>query len=81
MGKTRTPHFRQGKESKTLFMTTCKLTGKRIYEARGDARTARARIGGRKMNIYRCDDCSGYHLGHLPRSVVVGELARDEACR
>lgn len=81
MSKTKTPHFRHGKHSATLFMTTCPQTGKRVYTSRGRARTARVRVGDRKLNIYRCDACAGYHLGHLPRIVVAGELTRGEACR
>ena len=81
MSKTKHPHFRRSEESRTLFNATCAKTGKRIYETRARARTARARVGDRKLNIFRCDACAGYHLGHLPRVVVTGEIARGEACR
>lgn len=67
----------------------CAKTGKRGYESRSLARKARGRtrgvadpdkVGG--LSIYRCEDdargagCGLFHLGHLPRPIVEGDLER-----
>lgn len=74
----------------------CPRTGKRGYLDRADARAARARTRGSRgeasgkdgaLSIYRCEDdehgpgCTRFHIGHLPRRVVRGEVTRDEVYR
>lgn len=56
-------------------------SGKRVYPDRATAKTvaARAERGGRgRMRPYRCGECRGIHLGHLPGAVVRGEVTADE---
>ena len=69
----------------------CQGTGKRGYLTRADARRARARTRGSgadekagSLSIYRCQDrggvkgCGWFHIGHLPKSVVQGDVPRGE---
>lgn len=64
----------------SLWDVTCEETGKRKYRTRARARTARSRVpNGRKLGIYFCAHCVGYHLGHLRREIVTGEVSRTEA--
>jgi hypothetical protein len=34
-------------------------------------------VRGHELNVYRCDSCTGYHVGHMPREVRRGELDKD----
>lgn len=55
-------------------------TGKRAHATRESAkaqRTRMAKVSGR-MDIYRCDECGMFHLGHLPRAVREGKVSRNE---
>lgn len=58
--------------------TTCATTGKRGYETRKLARTARRQARPtNEMNIYTCHACGLYHVGHMPDEVRRGELDKD----
>lgn len=48
------------------------------YVNRSAARRARQQIGDRGLRPYRCADCGGWHLGHLPSVVRRGLKSRDE---
>lgn len=51
---------------------SCEPCGKRAYDSRATARAVAKTIPGDHMTAYRCPTGNGYHLGHLPRSVVHG---------
>lgn len=60
---------------------TCPVCGKIAYLSRADARRAAKQldaVGRREGRIrpYRCGD--SWHLGHLPKRVVDGEISRDQ---
>lgn len=58
---------------------TCTTTGKRIYGSRKLARRARNRLPrGHDLNVYRCDTCTGYHIGHMPTAVRNGTLPKED---
>lgn len=56
----------------------CPKCGKVRYLTRAHARKTAKRIKKRRdgrLNAYRCGEF--WHLGHLPKSVVHGEISRD----
>jgi len=56
----------------------CRASGKRIYGSRKLARRARMQlVRGHELNVYSCEHCAGYHIGHMPREVRNGELDKD----
>lgn len=58
---------------------TCAATGKKTWTSRADAKKiARRANPGERMNAFRCDHCSGWHLGHLPRGIAQGAYGRDD---
>lgn len=51
--------------------------GKQRFPNKRVARAARRRtISDGHLNIYACPFCDAYHLGHLPKVIVAGELSR-----
>lgn len=55
--------------------STCQSTGKLVYATRKQARHARTQlVRGHELNVYRCDGCTGYHVGHMPAAVRRGEV-------
>ncbi|HET6910187.1 MAG TPA: hypothetical protein VFH54_12665 [Mycobacteriales bacterium] len=53
-------------------------TGKIGYPARICARSAARRMQWTHLRPYRCQQCSLWHLGHLPQATVAGvKAARD----
>jgi hypothetical protein len=48
----------------------CSATGKMSHASEAEARTAaqsmkrRGRVAPGKVNVYRCEICEGWHLGH-----------------
>lgn len=62
------------------YIGTCTTCGKRCYVTKRAAKTAaRALHPGDHLNAYRCGPW--WHLGHLPRQVVTGDLARPDIRR
>lgn len=57
--------------------TTCPRTQKRRYDSRAAAKKAgkKARHG-HEMSPYLCSLCDGWHLGHMPRAVKLGDYRR-----
>ena len=58
-------------------------TGKRRYSDRKRAKSARGRTRQHdsskgRLNVYRCDFCGFFHLGHLPPEVRNGEVDKRE---
>lgn len=57
-------------QARLRYVTGCP-TGKRSYESKAIAKTAKRQLvghgvtGARGMNAYHCDQCDLYHLGHL----------------
>jgi rubrerythrin len=54
--------------------------GKVRYLTRNDARGARKRMRNvkGKLNAYVCAYCGFYHLGHMPKAVRNGVLAKSD---
>lgn len=54
-------------------------TGKRGYLDRRAAKAV-ARVlppdGGRRVHVYACTECSNWHVGHIPTSVMRGRVDR-----
>jgi hypothetical protein len=51
------------------------------YMTRRAAKKARVMQTGqgiRQLNIYRCEYCDAYHLGHLPKRVRNGTISREK---
>lgn len=66
-------------DRQSFGQSTCGATGKRIYATRKQARRARAQlIRGHELNVYRCDGCTGYHVGHMPAEVRRGERDKSD---
>lgn len=66
-------------ERHSFGKSTCPLTGKLIYASRKLARRARSQlVRAHELNVYRCEGCGGYHIGHMPPEVRRGELDKDE---
>lgn len=61
---------------------TCEACGKLAHPDRKAAKRARTRMGDHKLSAYPCPDGTGYwHLGHLPKAVVWGDVDRSELVR
>ena len=60
---------------RTQYFTGRCRTGKRSYINRTSAKDA-ANMGKKSglghMRAYRCDDCHGWHIGHIPRRIMTG---------
>lgn len=56
---------------------TC-ACGKVGYLCRRDAKHIARQLGHRGLSTYRCPDSGYWHLGHLPKRVIAGEMSRDE---
>lgn len=57
----------------------CPDCGKKQWLSRADARTMAKRMPfgkGIGLHPYRCGDF--WHLGHLPRAVIAGDITRDD---
>lgn len=52
--------------------TTCTDCRKRAYPTRKAAKATAKTISGRHMTAYPCPVADGFHLGHLPMTVVHG---------
>jgi len=66
---------------KRVFVATCNDCNKRWFRSRSEARK-RAKVVDRKMNAYPCPVVTHlWHLGHLPRSVVHGQVTRGQIYR
>jgi hypothetical protein len=61
------------------WSTDC-VTGKRGYEVRRDAKKVASamRRQGHHVRPYPCADCDLFHVGHLPRVVLEGEVSATE---
>ena len=67
-------------EPKSWLTNDCS-SGKRAFNTRADARAVasrRRRKGVPRLSVYLCEECQKYHMGHLPRPVVRGEVPRSE---
>jgi hypothetical protein len=56
-------------------------TGKRAYVNRRAAKQAASRnrrMGNDRLSVYKCKQCFGWHLGHLPREVKRGIMDRHD---
>lgn len=60
--------------------TTCQQCGKRAYVDRKTARRARKHHPDpQRVAAYRCPHRPDlFHLGHKPRSLIAGEIRRDD---
>lgn len=47
-------------------------TGKRSHTSRNSAKEHSRQLHGEHLREYRCDECSMWHVGHLPRAVMEG---------
>lgn len=57
----------------------CADCGKRSFESRADAREVAQRLSRADLRPYRCHgNGQAWHLGHLPRPVIAGEISRDQ---
>lgn len=69
---------KQGEHGLRGPVGTCSSTGKFIYPTRKLARQGRAQlVNGNTLNVYRCEVCQGYHIGHMPKQVRRGQLAKE----
>jgi hypothetical protein len=61
-----------------LRWITCPECGKRAYETKAIAKRT-AKFMGDRMAAYRCQfGGPGWHIGHLPKQVVQGDVPRSE---
>ncbi len=57
-------------------VSSCEDCSKRIFADRRAARKKAKQIPGRRMHAYPCPAARGWHLGHLPKSVVHGKVPK-----
>jgi hypothetical protein len=52
-----------------LTVETCQV--KRRYStskaAKATMRRTQAKVGGAALNVFRCEHCDGWHMGHRPK--------------
>lgn len=54
----------------------CSTCGKVCHNTRGQAKQAKKKYPHKHLSVYRCGDY--FHVGNLPKSVIAGEISRDE---
>lgn len=60
------------------YFATCEPCGKRSFSTRSAARKTAKQIPGRGLHAYACPKGHGWHLGHLPTSVVRGAISKSD---
>lgn len=60
----------------SAHVSYCEDCSKLIYADRSSARKRAKEVPGRRMHAYRCPVERGWHLGHLPKSVVHGKVPK-----
>jgi hypothetical protein len=58
------------------YVSWCPDCCKRIFAGRRAARKKAHQVPGRRMHAYPCPAGRGWHLGHLPKSVVHGKVPK-----
>ncbi|MGN7187051.1 hypothetical protein [Microbacterium enclense] len=79
MGKRRHTHKKVDMAAKwdsTMYTSDDCPTRKRSWRDRAAAKKAAKNMRGQHMNVYVCEHCSGFHLGHLPSIVIRGVVER-----
>ncbi|WP_251153721.1 hypothetical protein [Cellulosimicrobium sp. Marseille-Q4280] len=66
--------------SRVVHWTRDCPTGKRGYMDKGDAKKVASamRREGTKVRAYPCDQCSEFHVGHMPKAVRDGEVSASQ---
>lgn len=53
-------------------------SGKRCHQTRRSAKAHSARLRGDHLREYLCQNCGFWHVGHLPRVVMIGSSTAAE---
>ena len=56
-------------------------SGKRAFRQRKDAKKVAGQMrrdGSRGMSVYLCAECEQFHIGHMPKEALRGEMPRTE---
>jgi len=61
----------------TQGWTTCWACGKRGYQTRRSAKRIKEIMHDDRLSVYRClDGGSNYHIGHLDKQIIAGQVDR-----
>ena len=74
-------HRRPQREFTSQWVTGICSTGKRSRLTKISAKQHAKNMPGERMREYRCEECDSWHVGHLPRAVVQGQVTASEYYR